>query len=57
MLIGAEEGPNGFFSGLLPNIMSGLIAVWGTAALNYGVNQTFKYIVKTWFFLKISYNF
>ena len=45
MLIGVEEGPGGYFSGLVPNIMAGLLAVWGTAALSYGVNQAFKYIV------------
>ena len=45
MLIGVEEGPGGYFSGLVPNIMAGLLAVWGTAALSYGVKQAFKYIV------------
>uniref|UniRef100_A0A914LR73 Uncharacterized protein n=1 Tax=Meloidogyne incognita TaxID=6306 RepID=A0A914LR73_MELIC len=42
LLIGAEEGPPGLFSGLMPVIVNGLISVWGTTICIYGVDLAFK---------------
>lgn len=44
--IGDEEGPLGFFSGLLPNVIACLVSVWGTAALGYAVDRAFNHMEK-----------
>jgi len=52
LLIGAEEGPPGLFSGLMPVIVNGLISVWGTTICIYGVDLAFKKFVNNLFFFK-----
>lgn len=44
--IGNEEGPAGLFAGLMPNIIAGLVQVWGVTMVNYGLNYFFKQIEK-----------
>jgi len=52
LLIGAEEGPPGLFSGLMPVIVNGLISVWGTTICIYGVDLAFKKFVNNLFLFK-----
>lgn len=40
--IGDEEGPAGLFSGLIPNIIAGLVQIWGMSVLNYGIDLAYK---------------
>jgi carrier protein len=37
--IGNEEGPRGFFSGLIPALIAQGITIWGTFALSYGIER------------------
>ncbi|KAI1726273.1 mitochondrial carrier like protein 2 [Ditylenchus destructor] len=37
--IGRDEGPPGFFSGLVPELIAGLITIWGCASVRYGVER------------------
>ena len=37
--IGYEEGPRGFFSGLVPALIAQGITIWGTFALTYGIER------------------
>ncbi|KAE9548805.1 hypothetical protein FO519_007975, partial [Halicephalobus sp. NKZ332] len=37
--IGFEEGPNGFFSGLVPALIAQGITIWGCFALSYGLER------------------
>ncbi|CAK5045070.1 unnamed protein product [Meloidogyne enterolobii] len=45
LLIGAEEGPPGLFSGLMPVIVNGLISVWGTTICIYLVDIVYNKMV------------
>ncbi|MFH4976908.1 hypothetical protein AB6A40_003617 [Gnathostoma spinigerum] len=38
-LIGKEEGPKGLFAGIIPQILTELITVWGAAVLYYGLER------------------
>uniref|UniRef100_A0A914HMN3 Alpha-1,3/1,6-mannosyltransferase ALG2 n=1 Tax=Globodera rostochiensis TaxID=31243 RepID=A0A914HMN3_GLORO len=63
--IGAQEGPAGFFSGLVPQLVSEFFFVWGMVSLGYGVELSIRYLEKdqdpsdlTLFtHLRSSYNF
>jgi carrier protein len=37
--IGYEEGPRGFFSGLIPALLAQSVTIWGTFALTYGIER------------------
>uniref|UniRef100_A0A183C6E2 Mitochondrial carrier homolog 2 n=1 Tax=Globodera pallida TaxID=36090 RepID=A0A183C6E2_GLOPA len=63
--IGAQEGPAGFFSGLVPQLVGEFIFVWGMVSLGYGVELGIRYLEKDqepsdqtiFTHLRSSYNF
>jgi len=43
--IGHEEGPAGFFSGLMPQLVAEFIVIWGVAALRYATGRLLENVV------------
>ncbi|KAI6180623.1 hypothetical protein M3Y98_00740800 [Aphelenchoides besseyi] len=44
--VGAEEGPAGLFSGLIPNLVANYIRVFGIASLTFGINRALLHFQK-----------
>lgn len=43
--IGYEEGPSGYFSGLIPNLLSGYVTILAMAGIRYGAERLIKHVV------------
>lgn len=43
--IGSEEGPAGFFSGLIPQLLGGYLTIWSILGLRYGTDLALKSVV------------
>lgn len=43
--IGSEEGPSGYFSGVVPQVIGGIVYVWGIAAVSYATEEAIRFLV------------
>lgn len=43
--IGYEEGPTGYFSGLIPTVLGGYLTIFTIAGIRYGAERLIKHTV------------